>query len=247
VPPVDPGRRVAVVAAMDQLEALRRVRDAETRRFEARIAHLEALLPQLHERQRRVDELTAALEAEQTARGLAEERAGILAEQVEVLQRSIAAERERVARLTGTGDRTVPADPYRVWEERFRRRIEEARTGERERMQGRLDALGAVLEEKEQRISALAAVLRRLAPDPGTGPDDLTRIAGIGPRIAEILRARGITTFAQIASLRAEDAAELGEALPVYPGRMIADRWAEQARDILARREQLRRLREGAD
>jgi predicted flap endonuclease-1-like 5' DNA nuclease len=37
------------------------------------------------------------------------------------------------------------------------------------------------------------------APEAPSAPDDLTRIEGIGPKIASVLQAAGITTFAQLA------------------------------------------------
>jgi hypothetical protein len=62
----------------------------------------------------------------------------------------------------------------------------------------------------------------------GTPADDLTRIAGIGPKISNLLRGAGIATYAQLA---ATDVAQLKQILaesgirPADPGT-----WPEQAR-----------------
>jgi ribosomal protein L30 len=57
--------------------------------------------------------------------------------------------------------------------------------------------------------------------------DDLTVIEGIGPKIADVLRAAGIDTFAQLA---ATDSASLTEILQAADLRLAApDTWPEQA------------------
>jgi ribosomal protein L30 len=57
--------------------------------------------------------------------------------------------------------------------------------------------------------------------------DDLTVIEGIGPKIADVLRAAGIDTFAQLA---ATDSASLTEILQAAELRLAApDTWPEQA------------------
>jgi predicted flap endonuclease-1-like 5' DNA nuclease len=79
--------------------------------------------------------------------------------------------------------------------------------------------------EKERRIAAL--VERPAAPE---GPDDLTRIRGIGPKIAAILHGLGITTFRDIAAFTDDDVHRVGAHMPVYAGRIIDDDWIGQAR-----------------
>jgi predicted flap endonuclease-1-like 5' DNA nuclease len=63
---------------------------------------------------------------------------------------------------------------------------------------------------------------------PAIDPDDLTRIAGIGPKIASLLQAEGIRTFAQLA---ATDAATLRQVLAEAKLTHLADpaTWPEQA------------------
>jgi len=63
--------------------------------------------------------------------------------------------------------------------------------------------------------------------------DDLTRISGIGSRIAERLHAAGIATYADLASRSADDIAKL---LPDVSGLSTArlDGWRDQARELAA-------------
>jgi predicted flap endonuclease-1-like 5' DNA nuclease len=71
------------------------------------------------------------------------------------------------------------------------------------------------------------------APEPApapSAPDDLTRMKGVGPRLAERLHTVGVTSFAQIAALSPEDAAALDSKLGDFQGRLDRDRWIDQAR-----------------
>jgi predicted flap endonuclease-1-like 5' DNA nuclease len=61
-------------------------------------------------------------------------------------------------------------------------------------------------------------------------PDDLTRIEGIGPKIASVLQGAGITTFAQLADATPEDLAEILEAADPRLRRLAnPTTWPEQA------------------
>lgn len=64
--------------------------------------------------------------------------------------------------------------------------------------------------------------------DPGNGGDDLTQIAGIGPKIAEVLNGLGIWTFAQIAEWTPENAAWIDQHLS-FQGRIQREDWIAQA------------------
>lgn len=68
---------------------------------------------------------------------------------------------------------------------------------------------------------------------PGSG-DDLELLKGVGPKLAAILRDRGITKFAQIARLTVDQVATLDETLGAFRGRFTRDRIVAQA-DYLAR------------
>lgn len=62
------------------------------------------------------------------------------------------------------------------------------------------------------------------------GGDDLTRIKGLGPKIASILNAHGITRFAQIAAWSETDIDEIDAKLGKFEGRIRRDAWIEQAK-----------------
>jgi predicted flap endonuclease-1-like 5' DNA nuclease len=68
------------------------------------------------------------------------------------------------------------------------------------------------------------------APTPAAGGDDLTRLKGIGPKLAARLNELGITRFAQLAALDEASAKALDAQLGSFQGRMTRDRWTEQAR-----------------
>lgn len=70
---------------------------------------------------------------------------------------------------------------------------------------------------------------------PGTAPDDLTRIRRIGPALAQRLAERGITSYGQIAAWRSNDVRDVAEALGL--GRTISrQNWIEQAAVLELRR-----------
>lgn len=66
-------------------------------------------------------------------------------------------------------------------------------------------------------------------PAPATGGDELTRLKGVGPKLAARLNDLGITTYAQIAALSPAEAEALDAQLGSFQGRMTRDRWVEQA------------------
>ncbi|MCC2113713.1 MAG: polyhydroxyalkanoate depolymerase, partial [Hyphomicrobiales bacterium] len=68
---------------------------------------------------------------------------------------------------------------------------------------------------------------------PAGGADDLTEIAGIGPKFATVLAERGIVSFRQIAEFTDTEIAELEEALG-FKGRIARENWIEQAKKLAA-------------
>ncbi len=68
------------------------------------------------------------------------------------------------------------------------------------------------------------------APAPAEAADDLTRLKGVGPKLAARLNELGITRFAQLAALDDSAARALDAQLGSFQGRMTRDRWIEQAR-----------------
>ncbi|GAA0742422.1 hypothetical protein CA233_13115 [Sphingomonas sp. ABOLD] len=65
---------------------------------------------------------------------------------------------------------------------------------------------------------------------PAAGGDDLTRLKGVGPKLAARLNELGITRFAQLAALDEAGAKALDAQLGSFQGRMTRDRWIDQAR-----------------
>ena len=69
---------------------------------------------------------------------------------------------------------------------------------------------------------------------PGGAADDLERLKGVGPKLAAMLIARGITRFDQIAKLTPSEVERIDAELGAFRGRLQRDRVIEQA-DYLAR------------
>ncbi|MGN7997390.1 hypothetical protein [Sphingomonas sp. 22176] len=71
-------------------------------------------------------------------------------------------------------------------------------------------------------------------PAPASSGDDLTRLKGVGPKLAARLNELGITRFAQLAALDEASGKALDAQLGSFQGRMTRDRWTEQARFLAA-------------
>ena len=92
-----------------------------------------------------------------------------------------------------------------------------------------LDVAAAV--EKIPAIEKLA--IETVEPVAAPEPDDLTRVVGIGPKLADALAARGVTCFSQLAAWTADDLATIDAALSLK-GRAVRDAWVAQARRFAA-------------
>lgn len=60
--------------------------------------------------------------------------------------------------------------------------------------------------------------------------DDLTRIKGLGPKIAGVLGDLGVASFAQIAAWSDADVEQIDAQLGRFKGRIVRDQWVAQAR-----------------
>jgi len=79
--------------------------------------------------------------------------------------------------------------------------------------------------------AALAEDQAAKAPATGeSGGDDLTRLKGVGPKLATQLRELGVTSFAQIASWNEADIDRIDDQLGRFKGRIRRDDWVEQAK-----------------
>ncbi len=77
------------------------------------------------------------------------------------------------------------------------------------------------------------------APAPAPAPsavaaDDLTRIKGLGPKLAALLHDKGVTSFAQIAAWSDTDVAKIDDQLGRFKGRITRDQWVAQAQLLAA-------------
>lgn len=76
------------------------------------------------------------------------------------------------------------------------------------------------------------------APAPSASPvtqgDELTRIKGLGPKIAAILGTLGVTSFEQIAGWDDAEIERVDARLGRFSGRIRRDRWVEQAKLLAA-------------
>ena len=72
-----------------------------------------------------------------------------------------------------------------------------------------------------------------LAPAMVTGPDDLTKISGVGKTIETKLHKMGITQYAQIAAWSKNDMRKVDEQLK-FKGRIEREDWIAQAKTLAA-------------
>jgi len=72
-------------------------------------------------------------------------------------------------------------------------------------------------------------VAREVAATQQASGDDLTRIKGLGPKLAARLAELGVVRFAQIAAWGPEELAALDAQLGSFAGRPARDNWVEQA------------------
>ena len=68
------------------------------------------------------------------------------------------------------------------------------------------------------------------APVAASGGDDLTRIKGLGPKLAATLNGLGVTSFAQIAAWDEAEITRIDSQLGRFQGRIQRDDWVGQAR-----------------
>jgi predicted flap endonuclease-1-like 5' DNA nuclease len=102
-------------------------------------------------------------------------------------------------------------------------------------------AEGAAPAPRNQALidAAPAAVKPEPAPAPAPAPapetaDDLTRIKGLGPKLAALLGELGVTTFAQIAAWDDAEVARIDAQLGRFAGRITRDQWVAQAKLLAA-------------
>ncbi len=93
----------------------------------------------------------------------------------------------------------------------------------------------AFAKQAETVVETLPPVIESVAEAiaPPAEPHDLTRLVGIGPKLAVALAERGVTRFEHIANWTQDDLAEIDKALDLK-GRAVRDAWVAQARRFAA-------------
>ncbi|WP_417319524.1 hypothetical protein [Erythrobacter aureus] len=94
---------------------------------------------------------------------------------------------------------------------------------------------GAAPAERNKALIDSAPAATRMQPavgaaiQPDASGDDLTRIKGLGPKLAATLRDLGVTTFAQIAAWDEAGIDRIDSQLGRFQGRIRRDDWVGQA------------------
>ncbi len=217
----DKGERIA------ELEAA-----AETARL-AGAAEVEADIAELRDgvvaRDRRIAELEAAAE---TTRDV-----GQLESELEGLEAVVAQRDSRIAELEQDGSGLQ--DMWRLEGEIERLRAAVAERDARiEQLQVSASGDGERLPSPVEASSvapageAVAEVARRTRGHEPAIDDDLKRIPGIGPKIEQLLKSMGITSYRQVARFTDEDIEVLNEHLGSFRNRMRRDDWMSSAADL---------------
>jgi large subunit ribosomal protein L21 len=82
-------------------------------------------------------------------------------------------------------------------------------------------------EAPKKEVAAKAETPKKATPKKAVSADDLKKVEGIGPKIAETLIAAGISTFAELAKI---DSAKIDEIIGDVRGNHVTDTWPAQAK-----------------
>ncbi len=95
--------------------------------------------------------------------------------------------------------------------------------------------LAEVLPEKVESESVVSTPDDHfeLLTAPRGAPDDLAKLTGVGPQIVKKLNEHGVFHYWQLAAMTDDEAAKLDADLK-FNGRIIRDKWNEQARTLIA-------------
>lgn len=97
---------------------------------------------------------------------------------------------------------------------------------------GEVIAIAAAHEVAAAHDVGEATAATAIAPAEPLAPagDDLTRIKGLGPKLATRLAELGVTTFARIAAWDLAELARIDSQLGPFAGRPARDKWVEQSK-----------------
>lgn len=203
---------------------------------EARLAEIQAQATAAESRA--ADALAAAAAAESRATAAVTKSAD-----AEARVAAAAAKNADADRRTATAEAQLADANGRVAAAESRANAAEARANAAESRAAAADARAAAAEDSARSAGATAAVAGVMASAASfgfaplrQGQDDLTIIEGIGPKISELLKARGIDTFARLAASSVDTVNQiLHDAGPNF--RLAKpDTWMRQA-DLCARNE----------
>lgn len=107
-------------------------------------------------------------------------------------------------------------------------------TGAKPRPEGRGLAAEAAAAAGDVSGEIIGAEVHRNLGSGAAAGDDLVKLKGVGPKLAQTLNALGFTRFDQLARLSSNEVERLDEQLDAFRGRLTRDRVVEQA-DYLAR------------
>lgn len=95
---------------------------------------------------------------------------------------------------------------------------------------GTMAGIGEIVSVAAQDVvEASEAMTSEGAPPPADTGDDLTRIKGLGPKLATLLESLGVSGFAQIAGWDEAEIDRIDAQLGAFAGRIRRDNWVEQA------------------
>lgn len=92
----------------------------------------------------------------------------------------------------------------------------------------------AVVEATPEPVFPAPPTTPTITPVSSGGEDNLLKLKGVGPKIATLLRAEGITRFSQIAAWTDADIAAIDAKLGSFAGRPRRDDWIDQSRFLAA-------------
>jgi large subunit ribosomal protein L27 len=84
----------------------------------------------------------------------------------------------------------------------------------------------------EVKVEEPKAEVKKEAPKAETGGDDLTKLTGVGPKLAEILNAAGLNTYADVAGTSLEKFKEILEAAGSRYASKDPQPWIDQAKEL---------------
>ena len=88
------------------------------------------------------------------------------------------------------------------------------------------EAVARIVEPVEDAVVVVDEAITDVA-------DDLTKLKGVGPKLAAELAELGLTSFAQLAEMTEQDIAELSAKLSSFRDRPVRDDWVGQARALM--------------